>query len=183
MTTLHPFGPFIKSGKIEAELRWTDAAVLELSFSWPKDWTMRGLPASSATSLAASMKGPAEKRTDELWKTTCCEAFLKIEGQTAYYEINLSPCGGWNAYAFDSCRKPAPPRAAEGWKLLQIKYSPGSLFATFQTGIPSGTSLQVGLSAVTEFDVGESVYWALKHAGTKPDFHDVRSFILKKVSR
>ena len=30
-------------------------------------------------------------RTDELWRTTCFEAFIRPRGGEAYFELNLSP--------------------------------------------------------------------------------------------
>jgi hypothetical protein len=38
--------------------------------------------------------------------------------------------------------------------------------------------LEASLSAVIESSTGEISYWALKHAGAKPDFHDPASFVL-----
>ena len=44
------------------------------------------------------------QRLDGLWNTTCFEAFYATPGiyarRTAYTELNLSPSGNFNAYAF-----------------------------------------------------------------------------------
>ncbi|MBI1251562.1 MAG: hypothetical protein GC189_08835 [Alphaproteobacteria bacterium] len=43
-------------------------------------------------------------RTDELWKRTCFEAFLRADGGDAYIELNFSPSTQWAAYRFDGYR-------------------------------------------------------------------------------
>src|SRR5689334_3618154 len=49
---------------------------------------------------------PAEPiRRDELWQTTCFEAFLRVPGGTAYREWNFAPSGAWAAYDFTGPRE------------------------------------------------------------------------------
>ena len=43
-------------------------------------------------------------RTDGLWQTTCCEAFVKPAGRSDYLEFNLSPSTAWASYRFDDYR-------------------------------------------------------------------------------
>ena len=42
----------------------------------------------------------APARTLGLWKHTCFEAFVAIEGEPAYHEFNVSPSGEWAVHAF-----------------------------------------------------------------------------------
>ena len=44
-------------------------------------------------------------RADELWQTTCFEAFLRPMGQTGYSEWNFAPSGEWASYAFTDYRE------------------------------------------------------------------------------
>src|SRR5688500_14038037 len=44
-------------------------------------------------------------RADELWRTTCFEAFLLETGAESYREWNFAPAGNWAAYDFDSYRE------------------------------------------------------------------------------
>ncbi len=44
-------------------------------------------------------------RAERLWQHTCCEAFLREPGVTAYDELNFSPSGEWAAYSFSSYRE------------------------------------------------------------------------------
>src|SRR5687768_10522470 len=49
---------------------------------------------------------PAEQeRADELWLTTCFEAFLRPHGETAYREWNFAPSTQWAAYEFADYRE------------------------------------------------------------------------------
>jgi hypothetical protein len=40
------------------------------------------------------------RRAEELWQTTCFEAFMRVHGAEAYREWNFAPSGVWAAYAF-----------------------------------------------------------------------------------
>ena len=46
----------------------------------------------------------AAARTDELWRHTCFEAFVRPSPGEAYYEFNFAPSTQWAAYRFDSYR-------------------------------------------------------------------------------
>jgi hypothetical protein len=46
----------------------------------------------------------AAARTDELWRHTCFEAFVRTSPGPAYYEFNFAPSTQWAAYRFDSYR-------------------------------------------------------------------------------
>src|SRR5438045_24619 len=43
------------------------------------------------------------RRADDLWRTTCFEAFLGT-GDGGYYELNFSPSTEWAVYRFDGYR-------------------------------------------------------------------------------
>lgn len=119
--------------------------------------------------------GPGMRR-DELWKSTCFEAFLQPAGEPDYAEFNFSPSGDWAAYDFDGYR--------EGMTALELNAPPyirvennltwWTVGATI--AIPSGRHWHLGLSAVIEEAGGPTSYWALAHAGDKPDFHDPACF-------
>jgi hypothetical protein len=46
----------------------------------------------------------AATRTDELWRHTCFEAFIRTSPSPVYYEFNFAPSTQWAAYWFDSYR-------------------------------------------------------------------------------
>src|SRR5262249_26694894 len=43
-----------------------------------------------------------------LWRHTCFEAFLAVEGRSDYHELNLSPSGDWAVHAFGAYRDGGP---------------------------------------------------------------------------
>ena len=118
-----------------------------------------------------------------LWEHTCFEAFIAVEGQSAYHEFNFAPSGEWAAYAFSSYRNGGPlvdeglrpqiaVRSSESQLELDALVPLGGLSA-----VHPRAPLRVGLSAVIEASDGLS-YWALRHPGAKPDFHNADGFAL-----
>lgn len=115
----------------------------------------------------------ARARTDELWRTTCFEAFVRTAG--GYVEYNLSPSGAWAAYRFDGYR--------EGMRGLEIappfivtRMAPGRFVLTVDVELPEDATGMVGLTAVIEGLDGAITYWALAHLSDKPDFHNEGSW-------
>ena len=118
----------------------------------------------------------ARARTDELWRTTCFEAFVRTAD--GYVEYNLSPSGAWAAYRFDGYR--------EGMRRLEItapfivtRMAPGRFGLTVDVDLPEDATDAVGLTAVVEGLDGAIAYWALAHPSDKPDFHHPDSFALE----
>ncbi len=115
-------------------------------------------------------------RTDELWRHTCLEAFLKPPGEDAYVEINLSPSGQWAAYRFDAYRSGMRPLAPFGPPAIAVDVKPGTLELRAELTVPAGGPLRLGLSAVIEARDGSRSYWALAHPPGAPDFHHADCF-------
>ena len=124
---------------------------------------------------------PSEQ-TDKLWEHSCFEAFISIEGQSAYYEYNFSSSSQWAAYAFSDYRE------ISAWNIthpLQIHCEQQGQKLTMQVTLaktilptnPVNKAFQIGLSAVVETNKGDLSYWALKHVSNNPDFHHRDSFI------
>lgn len=124
---------------------------------------------------------PAEGRADELWRETCFEAFVRAGEGEGYLELNVSPSGRWQAYAFDGERRGmraadlAPPD-------VRVAEAPGRLAVAARIELagllPADADWRLALSAVVRHADGETSYWALKHAADKPDFHHPDSFDL-----
>ena len=120
-------------------------------------------------------------RADELWRTTCFEAFVRSGEVTGYYEFNLSPSGRWRAYSFDGYRKGMLDHA--GVELRDQHKHIGDdrveLAATLdldRLGLGADAVWRLGLSTVIEEASGRMSYWALAHPPGKPDFHHPDSF-------
>lgn len=137
-------------------------------------------------------KAPAKReRRDELWKSTCLELFLAAPESKAYVEVNVSPSGDWNTYAFDDYRTGMRPAAGEVSLHVPAKTAEPYLRLVGALrpkrggdveGLLASRELVVGATAVIEYLTGEREYWALTHAGAKPDFH-LRSSFTAKLAR
>jgi hypothetical protein len=119
----------------------------------------------------------------QLWRHTCFEAFIAVEGQSAYHEFNFAPSGEWAVYAFCGYRHGGPLTSAIMRPDITVR-STGSRLELETivrldglSAIHPRVSLRVGLSAVIEACDGLS-YWALRHLVDKPDFHDANGFAL-----
>ena len=113
-------------------------------------------------------------RADDLWRTTCFEAFLKGDG--SYWEFNFSPSQQWASYSFDAYRsgqRQAAEVAAPAQLELEEDYA--EFEVTFEQ--PPGVT-RLGLSAVIQTIDGAISHWALAHPSDTPDFHHPDSFIL-----
>jgi len=119
-------------------------------------------------------------RTDELWKTTCFEAFLKPADQDSYREWNFAPRGNWAAYDFAGYRDGMTKAEVENGPYIRMEdnftwWSVGAAIA-----MDAEISWQLGLSAVIEEKDGTKSYWALSHCDSdKPDFHLADCFAVK----
>lgn len=130
--------------------------------------------------LLIPAKAQASRFRDELWKHTCFEAFFQDAASGAYWEFNFSPSRDWAIYRFSSYRERLEVQELDVIELvIQQERYPGDLIMKidikpkdlFQIG-------KVGLTAVLEHKNGAKSYWALNHAGSKPDFHLSESFLI-----
>jgi hypothetical protein len=169
---LHPDGQCAPVARLEADVARGPAGTLRLRYIVSGEVTALHLPAPAA-----------RVRADELWRTTCFEAFVQEAGSGAYLEINLAPAGQWAVYAFTGYRQgmravdeaPAPAldseRTGERYELV-------ATLDLAATGLRPGEPWRLALSAVIEEAGGAKSYWALAHPPGKPDFHHPQSFVL-----
>ncbi|MEO6041410.1 MAG: DOMON-like domain-containing protein [Croceibacterium sp.] len=162
----HPDHPPAQVSAVEARVIGFDANWLRLR------WRIEG-----AETLVVPPFG-GRGRADELWRTTCFEAFLMPEGGEAYVELNLSPSERWNAYDFTSYRAGMAERPFPREPECTLRQ--GSRFTIFDAAIPTGGlpagECAMALAAVIEEQGGTVSYWALAHAAGKPDFHSLACF-------
>lgn len=120
-------------------------------------------------------------RRDELWKTTCFEAFVRPPDAPGYLELNLSPSGDWAAYAFTGYREGMAPALDVTPEPPVFDNVPGGAELTTAVSLftlPPGL-WHVSLTAVIEEIGGRTSYWALRHPPGKPDFHHADGFVLE----
>ncbi|WP_374471005.1 DOMON-like domain-containing protein [Phenylobacterium sp.] len=125
--------------------------------------------------------GPPE-RADELWRSTCFEAFLRRPSGESYVELNLAPSGRWAAYLFDAYREGMRPAAAPTPAIETHRTGEAlALTATFDlSGLQAfaDEDWRLALTAVVEASDGAISYWSLSHAPGPPDFHHPAGFVL-----
>ncbi|MEB3246663.1 MAG: DOMON-like domain-containing protein [Synechococcus sp.] len=178
---LVPFERSVPAGlKVTAELIWSDGGLLELSF---------GVLSAAASGLADLTlperlndgHQPSGQRRDELWTRTCFEAFLGLPNQPHYWEINLAPNGDWAVYRFDAYREgqsdqvlSAPPDVR-----LQRRHHQLRLDARLdlKPWWPKNLCPELALTTVLDRGVNGISHWALRHRGSRADFHDRSTFI------
>lgn len=120
----------------------------------------------------------APLRRDELWRTTCFEAFVGRTDEAGYCEYNVSPSTEWASYRFDGYRqgmRPLETRAPS----VAVNRTDERLELQVDLHLPDDLAdgaLRLGLSAIIEASGGEKSYWALAHPPGKPDFHHADCF-------
>ncbi|MEP7243957.1 MAG: DOMON-like domain-containing protein [Gammaproteobacteria bacterium] len=119
-------------------------------------------------------------RTDELWKHTCFEAFVRSPGGAPYREFNFSPSTQWAAYSFEGYRQGMAAANVSTPPHVLVEQSANRLDVTVQLELGTASrSVELALAAVLEDENGRLTYWALKHPAAKPDFHHQDAFTLK----
>ncbi len=121
------------------------------------------------------------ERTDGLWKSTCFEVFLGLNGETFYLEYNLAPSGRWAAYAFTDYRSGGSNLEVEATPEIFRDASQGHFAIETEIILPvhwRDAPIDLNLTAVIEEAGGTKSYWALSHPPGKPDFHHRDCFAL-----
>lgn len=174
----HPLTPCAAVDRIEVKVERVSEGGLVLSYSL--------FGALDEIRVPEVKPGPASGPTDELWKHSCFEAFIRNADDDGYLELNFTMSGEWAAYRFSGYRlgmTPAnvSPHAYQGWMgpqpkplRLEVWIDPGRMK---RPDLPA-SPWRMGLSAVVETMDGAISYWALAHPPGKPDFHHPDSFAL-----
>ena len=168
----HPSCPTVGVCGVTAQLLSLDKASVEIEFRVRHDGSVK-------------LPGPASPvRTDNLWQTTCFEAFLKPIGGAGYREWNFSPSFAWAAYVFEGYRQggqPLPVRLDPELVLTPHSHDFRWLELSAEFDLPPSIPMpaQLALSAVIEETDGTKSYWALAHPSDVPDFHHPDSFVLE----
>jgi len=157
---------------VEVRIRRSASAELQMTFRIDGDIRRIRVPPPAVPRIAT-----------QLWRHTCFEAFIAVEGQPAYHEFNFAPSGEWAVYAFSGYRNGGPLANEMMRPHMAVRTTDSrlELYALVRLdGLSANhprASLRIGLSAVIEASDGLS-YWALRHPADKPDFHDAAGFSL-----
>ena len=122
-------------------------------------------------------------RQDDLWHTTCFEAFARTAGD-AYLEFNFAASTNWAAYRFTSYREgredlPIPAPHFDVDRLEDRVVVTVAVDTTEVADLNPEMPWRFNLSAVIEETDGTKSYWALAHPPGKPDFHHPDCFVLE----
>ncbi len=122
----------------------------------------------------------AGERRDELWRHTCCEAFVRVADEEGYREFNFSPAGDWAAYAFTGYRAGMQPLALAGAPAMRWQHGTEQalLEVTLPLELPGAAPLRLALAGVVERRDGALGWWALHHPPGAPDFHHPAAFVV-----
>jgi hypothetical protein len=119
-------------------------------------------------------------RADELWRHTCCEAFVAEPADGGYSEFNFSPSGAWAAYRFTAYREGMRPVAVVADPVIDVRITADHIELDALIGSRSvplaDEGLHLGLTVVVEELSGALSFWALVHPLPRPDFHHADGF-------
>lgn len=162
----HPATPDPAVGPVTVTAQWCDGPALRLRYR------LHAAPGR----ILVPPPGPL-RRADELWRQTCCEAFLAPVGESRYVELNLSPSRAWALYTFTGEREGMDSPEVSEPPVIAVLQSPTELEVVASVPLATlphwclGRRLRLGLSAVVATAAGGRSYWALAHPGPRPDFH------------
>ncbi len=124
------------------------------------------------------------RHADELWRHTCCEAFLAGCEGAGYHEFNFAPSTEWAVYHFTAYRTGMAVMAPITRPTITLRAGANRLELEAVVELaelavkPGDAEWRLALSAVIEERDGQRSYWALRHPPGPPDFHHPDSFAL-----
>lgn len=166
----HPSTTVTPIQAITVEIDWPHADLISLRYV---------VLGSIADVRLPARRPPA--RADNLWQSTCFEAFFKRQGEERYLEFNFSPSTEWASYRFDGYRA-GMANAEDISAAVTTRLSSDRYELTATASVPPGP-WRVALSAVIEAADGAKSYWALAHPPGAPDFHHDDCFALEVPAR
>jgi hypothetical protein len=128
---------------------------------------------------------PAEVpvRRDRLWEETCFEFFIAMKDSHRYWEFNLSPSGDWNVFRFSNYREGMQEERAIQTLPIRVQKGADILLLSAECDVEKiltpARGIDAGISAVIRTETGGFSYWALAHAGNRPDFHRREGFLIE----
>lgn len=156
---------------------------IEINFSFSNFQNVVDLPTQSLN--WNSQHEISNFRKNDLWKTTCFECFFSDDQGRTYTEVNVSPMNGWNIYQFEGYRTPLPPNESLKWTLSKMNYSnTGLVFEVKRLEKKASISKSeflFSLTAVINCGQDHNQYWATHHEAEQPDFHQIKSFNIKRT--
>ena len=124
---------------------------------------------------------PNPARRLRLWQQTCFELLWGPFQHPNYWELNASPTGDWNVFAFTGYRR----GMAEESRITAVELSTQrrphglSLSCTVPiTNLEHPGPYRLTPAAIIRLADGQRTFWATHHPDEAPDFHHPLSFTL-----
>ena len=154
-----------------------DSVVATVARRSASELVLRYLVSGRIGEVVLPPSAPPE-RADNLWQTTCFEAFLRPVDAVPYVELNFSPSGRWAAYDFTAYRAGMVPLCLLAPPEIALARGENELTVSVRVGLDlPADDYAVALTAVVEERSGRKSYWAASHGGDAPDFHDPSCFV------
>lgn len=127
------------------------------------------------------LPSPNPARRLQLWQHTCFELLWGPRHRPNYWELNASPAGDWNVFAFTDYRHgmTAEPRIADVG--ISVQHRPRGLSLACAVPIANleySGPCRLAPAAIIRLADGQRTFWAARHAGATPDFHHPLTFTL-----
>jgi hypothetical protein len=172
--TCHSRTPTDAVDAIVAEASWAPDARLRFRFTVAGDLARLRVPAFREPRVGV-----------ELWRRTCFEAFIAVDGAASYHELNISPSGEWALMAFADYREKAPLACGVPAPEIAVRVTARCLEvdvliapACLSPGHASAR-LRLALATIVEETGGAVSYWSLHHPAGHPDFHHPSAFVVR----
>ena len=139
------------------------------------DLSLNYLLSGDISQVVIPAPSDSPERKDGLWEHTCFELFLAPKGSRSYWEFNISPSGDWNVYHFRDYRQDVREESAFATLPFRVSGNADCLSLFLECNLAGivndKEALETAISAVIRTSSGRISYRALRHFGTKPDFH------------
>lgn len=170
----HPRTPCSAVTRIEVRAEFRTPAHLTLRYRFAGEISRVRIPPALAS-----------ERTDQLWRHTCCEAFIRHPAGSGYWEYNLSPSTQWAIYRFEGYRRGMRNAEGAGPENLSVRSDENRLDVEATLDLrhlprpPGRHPVRLALCAVIEELDSRLSYWAIQHPPGQPDFHHPEGFALQ----
>jgi hypothetical protein len=167
---LKSFGEVIgKDVRLGADLR-LHAGAIELQFQLQD-------PHKMIQDIPADFQKISWVRENDLWKSTCFEAFWARKGEKSYWELNLSLLGKWNLYFFSDYRSLL--KSSADFQLQAVSWNDGILSVQLKNYV-SLENIEANLCSVLKDREDKIHHMSACHRPEKADFHWREAFILER---
>ena len=122
---------------------------------------------------------PNPARRLQLWQHTCFELLWGPLHHPNYWELNASPTGDWNVFAFPDYRHGMTEESRITDLQISTQHRPHGLGLACTIPIADlahSGPYRLAPAAIIRLADGQRTFWATHHPGEAPDFHHPSAF-------